>query len=112
MNDIKQIRLIEKFAVVYHGLRKSDNMTNNILSEDLKKAACYFIIEYAFLNGLVLMGFDFKRFKTDKEYKWYDVLDKILKSLYVLEEQQRMNNISPDLYRLFEYMNKKFENAD
>jgi hypothetical protein len=82
------------------------------IAEEIKKLAYEFVIDYAVLNGLVLKGFDYKRYKADISYIWYDELLKVLELNKSLTKEERAENISPELSYLIQYIQCEFRTLE
>ena len=113
MNISELIREIDNLAIVYQEVEESANYTDDYEdAEIIKKLAYEFIVDYAVLNGLVLKGFDFKQYKSDNDYLWYEELLEILDNLQGLKKKEKKKKISSELSYLFGYLGYKFRNVD
>lgn len=113
MNTSELMREIDNLAIVYREVEESANGIDDYEdAEIIKKLAYGYIVDYAALNGLVLKGFDFKRYKSDNDYLWYDELLKILDNLEELKKKVKYDKISSELSFLFGYLGYKFRNVD
>jgi len=113
MNISELIRDIDNLALLYIEIDESKNgIEENEDAETIKKLAYSHIVDYAVLNYLELKGFDFKRYKSDNDYLWYEELLKILESLQGLKRKAKYERISSELSYLFGYLGYKFRNVD
>jgi len=113
MNISELIRDIDNLALLYIEIDESTN--GNEDNEDagtIKKLAYAHIVDYAVLNNLEFKGFDFKRYKSDNDYLWYEELLKLLDSLQGLKRKAKYERISPRLSYLFGYLGFKFRNVE
>ena len=113
MNTSELMREIDNLAIVHQEVEESANGIDDLAdSEIIKKLAYEYILDYAALNSLVLKGFDFKRYKSDNDYLWYEELLEILDNLQGLKKKEKYKKISSELSYLFGYLGYKFRNID
>jgi hypothetical protein len=113
MNITEQKRIIDRLSVEYIEVEESKiSVVKQYIAEEIKKLAYEFVIDYAIINGLALKGFDFKRYKSDNDYIWYDELLKVLETQKGLPKEARDEVISLELSYLFEYLQYKFRNVE
>jgi hypothetical protein len=104
---------INKISKAYKEISKShSNISRTYIGEEIKKLAYEFIIDYAILNGLVLKGFDYKRYKSDNSYIWYHELLEVLEFHESLTKEERDKNISSELSYLIHYTQYEFRNVE
>jgi hypothetical protein len=113
MNSSELIREIDNLALVYREIKESGNGIDDYDdTEIIKKLAYEYILDYAVLNCLMLKGFDFKRYKSDNDYLWYEELLNILDNLQGLKKREKYIKISSELSNLFGYLGYKFRNVN
>jgi VIT1/CCC1 family predicted Fe2+/Mn2+ transporter len=113
MNISELMTEINNLAIVHQEVEESDNGIDDYEdTEIIKKLAYGFIVDYSVINGLVLKGFDFKRYKSDNDYLWYEELLEILNNLQGLKKKERNKRISSELSFLFGHLHYKFSHVD
>lgn len=90
MNIFELIRELDNFATVHQEVEESFNGIDDYEdAEIIKRLAYEHIMDYALLNELTLKGFEFKRYKSDNDYIWYEELLKILDNLQGLKKKEK-----------------------
>ena len=113
MNISELIREIDNLAIIHQEVEESADCTDDYEdAEMIKKLAYECIVDYAVLNGLVLKGFDFKRYKSEIDYFWYEELLEILDNLKGLKKKEKNKKISSELSFLFGHLRYKFRHVD
>ncbi len=113
MNISELMREIDDLAVIYQEVIESADCTNDYEDAEIIINLAYeSIVDYAALNGLIIEGFDFKRYKSEIDYFWYEELLEILDNLKGLKKKEKNNKISLELSFLFGHLRYKFSHVD
>lgn len=113
MNISEVIRDIDSLSDLYRVEVKSSKKPDQYSDAEITEKLAYeTIVKYGHTNDLLLKGFDFKRYKSDNDYIWYDELIKILNDLEGLNKEERDQIVSSDLSFFFGYLRFKLKYAD